>query len=323
MDWHVAIERNREALKRVLAMLVAMVRSDPRSGTESQRFGFPGERTVRPRWPLEVIGRSCGPFEGVERPEGQRAIAEGWARQVASPNEASENGRDTAGGSGHPEAVRSESRPALPRHLHRAVLRLLRPAEAAARRLIVVAARDLVVTLPPARPRKPAPQPAAPALRRLGIAVSPLATGAAAAITAPAPPRPAPSLPLVDPIRLPRPGRHVPPHRAPRISFPGAADRRPLPQPPAPDDPLDATRLGLRLRALADALDDLPKHARRFARWRARRDRAVTAGRVCRLSPLRPGRPPGARRGSTREVHEVLADLQWFAQQALARPDTS
>ncbi|NRC55728.1 hypothetical protein [Neoaquamicrobium sediminum] len=203
------------------------------------------------------------------------------------------------------------------------MLRLLRPAEAAARRLIVVAARDLVVTLPPARPRKPAPQPAAPALRRLGIAVSPLATGAAAAITAPARPRPAPSLSLVDPIRLPRPRRHVPPHRAPRISFPGAADRRPLPQPPAPDDPLDATRLGLRLRALADALDDLPKHARRFARWRARRDREVTAGRVRRLSPLRPGRPPGARRSSTREIHEVLADLQWFAQQALARPDTS
>ena len=40
-------------------------------------------------------------------------------------------------------------RPAtLPRHLHRFVLRLLRPAEAATRRLIIIAAQDLTVTLP-------------------------------------------------------------------------------------------------------------------------------------------------------------------------------
>ncbi|MBX9462351.1 MAG: hypothetical protein KL840_05210 [Aquamicrobium sp.] len=272
MDWHVAIERNREALKRVLAMLVAMA----------------------------GLGN------------GQPSIASRQSGSVQPADGRIDHLLPTA-----------ECRPTLPRHLHRAVLRLLRPAEAAARRLIVVAARDLVVTLPPARPRKPAPQPVAPALRRLGIAVSPLATGAAAAITAPARPRPAPSLPLVDPIHLPGRGRPVPPHKAPRISFPGLSARPPLPQPPAPDDPLDATRLGLRLRALASVLEDLPKHASRFARWRARRDRAVAAGRVSRLSPLRPGRPPGARRGSSGAVHEVLADLQWFAREALARPDTS
>jgi hypothetical protein len=48
----------------------------------------------------------------------------------------------------------------LPRHLHRFVLRLLRPAEASMRRLIIIAARGIVVTLPKvydrkARPRKP------------------------------------------------------------------------------------------------------------------------------------------------------------------------
>jgi hypothetical protein len=115
----------------------------------------------------------------------------------------------------------------------------------------------------------------------------------------------------------------VPPHEAPRISFPGAVVRRLLPLPPAPEDLLDATRLGLRLRALADALFDLPKHARRFAHWRARRNRAVASGRPRRLSPLRPGRPPGWSRRSGREVHEILADLHWFAREALARPDTS
>ena len=88
MDWNGAIEKNRDALKRILATLVAMVQ--------------------------------------------------------------------IAGGSS-----------TLPRHLYRAVLRLLRPAESAARRLIIVAARGLVVTLP--RPRKSLPMHAV--LRSLGIAV--------------------------------------------------------------------------------------------------------------------------------------------------------
>jgi hypothetical protein len=40
----------------------------------------------------------------------------------------------------------------IPHRLHRAVLRVLRPAESAVRRLIVVAARGLVVKVAPARP---------------------------------------------------------------------------------------------------------------------------------------------------------------------------
>ena len=61
--------------------------------------------------------------------------------------------------------------PTLPRHLWLAILRLLRPAEAAARRLIIAAARGLVAPLP--LPRKPRPKPATmePQLRRFGIAV--------------------------------------------------------------------------------------------------------------------------------------------------------
>jgi hypothetical protein len=41
----------------------------------------------------------------------------------------------------------ADGRTTLPRHLHRAVMRLLRPAEAAARRLIIAQARGLVVAL--------------------------------------------------------------------------------------------------------------------------------------------------------------------------------
>lgn len=284
MDWHMAIERNREALKRVLAMLVAMAGTG--AGFTSPLWGGRPSSDGR----VGVIDKSLSQPDALHRPEGD---------VIPAPQ-------------------------TLPRHLHRAVLRLLRPAEAAARRLIVVAAREIVVTLPPVRPHRPKPEPVAPFLHRLGIAVvMPSAGRQAAEATRPARPRPAPSLPLIDPIRLPRPGRHVPVHEAPRISFPGATARRPLPPPPTPDDPLDATRLGLRLRALASALDDLPKHARRFARWRARRNRAVAGGRPRRLSPLRPGRPPGWSRRSGREVHEILADLHWFAREALARPDTS
>jgi hypothetical protein len=143
------------------------------------------------------------------------------------------------------------------------------------------------------------------------------------------------TLPLLDPIRIPWPARprYVPAHAAPRIlSFDGARPHR-LPPPPSPEDVIDATRLALRLAALASALDDLPGHARRFARWRSRvaagaqNKEARKPGRFRRLSPLRPGRAPGlsaaSRRRPAHEVHDVLNDLQWFAFKALERPDTS
>ena len=92
-------------------------------------------------------------------------------------------------------------------------------------------------------------------------------------------------------------------------------------RPPAPDDPLDATRLALRLQALGAALDDLPRQAKRFARWRARKH----AGRTRRVWPLRPGRPPGQRPATrrTHEVYEILHDLHGLAFDVLEHPDTS
>jgi hypothetical protein len=119
----------------------------------------------------------------------------------------------------------------------------------------------------------------------------------------------------------------------PRISIPGWSEPAPLPVPPAPDDEIDARRLTLRLAALARALDDLPREARRFARWRARQSEAVrvakaaAAGRVRRISPLRHGRPPGQRSPSSRrpahEVHQILEDIHGLAFDALKAPDTS
>ena len=243
----------------------------------------------------------------------------------------------------HPEApAEGAPRKTLPRHLWRAVLRLLRPAEAAARRLIIAAARGLVVSLP--LPRKTAPKQQAPdSLRRLGLAVrmSPaeIARAAAAARRAAAPTRPRSfSLPLLDPLGRPRPSarRAVPAHAVPRIMLPGVIEPHRLPPPPSPNDPVSAARLGQRLAALAAALDDLPGEALRFARWKARRDLGLTR----RRSPLRPGRPPGGRlsrfhpsafrdaggrRASRRirEVDEILAHAHSLALYALESPDTS
>ena len=207
----------------------------------------------------------------------------------------------------------------LPRHLHRAILRLLRPAESAVRRLVIVMARGLVVTLPPARPRKAKPAPTF--LRKPGgtgilmprglhverAARTPHARSAAARSAQALPPRPK------------RPAQSG----IPRISLPGVTAPFPVTprRPPAPDDPLDATRLTLRLQALGAALDDLPRQARRFARWRARPRSRPTR----RVWPLRPGRPPGQRPAArrTHEVHEILHDLHGLAFDVLEHPDTS
>ena len=132
MDWNLAIERNTEALKRILAALVAMAGLGA-ALTSPLRGGRPS--------PDGRVGVICGtepPPDASRRPPRKGEVKPG---------------------------------PTLSRHLHTAVLRLLRPAESAVRRLVIVAARGLVVTLPPPRPRKPVLVPVETTLRSLGIAV--------------------------------------------------------------------------------------------------------------------------------------------------------
>jgi len=313
MDWNAAIEKNREALKRVLAMLVALA-------------GLDASALTSPLW------------------GGRREASGGGSDAADAPTRRSDDRRPPHKGEVKPEFT-------LPRHLHRAVLSLLRPAEAAARRLIIVAARGIVVALPPARPCKPRPTST---ILRNGIG-----TG----IVMPRGFRPRSdtratrtfALPLFD--RLPRWGAPPRPLAAsgfPRISIPGLTQPCPAPRAPLPDDPIDAARLALRLGALASVLDDLPREARRFARWRARaadaaRNAAVAqkgngrdaagaqkgksdARRFRRVWPLRPGKPPGGRlsrydpdarrRKNIRDVDEILAHAHALALYALS-PDTS
>ena len=241
MDWQGAIEKNREALRRVLAMLVAMA------------------------------------------------------------------------------GMGADAPATLPRRIHRAVLRLLRPAESATRRLIVIAARR--VTAPPPRPRHRKP-------RRTGTAFITRPGRTGILLPHSMRPRPAPrfyTLPLLD--ALPRPGRVRRPVQVavPRISFPGFTTPHPVAprHPPMAWDPIDAGRLRQRVAAIASVLDDLPRHALRLARWRARRDAAHALGKAHRLRPIRPGPAPGWKRRPTHEVHDVLTVLHGLAFDALERPDTS
>ncbi|PSJ65618.1 hypothetical protein [Kumtagia ephedrae] len=274
MDWDAAIDKNREALKRIVAMLLAMAGLDA------------GEL----RGQFTLFRQKGGSGSGLARAE----------KSKLSPA----------------LAPALDPALALPRRLHRAILRLLRPAEAAVRRLIVVAARGLVVTLPPPR-QKPPPKyrPGAGPVRM------PARPKARARRT---------SLPLLDPLKPwnRRPRRA--PRGVPRISCPGYSEPFRIPV-WSPNDPIDASRLDARLRALVLALDDLPGQARRFARWRARRDAALARERESgclrrfgRFSPLKPGRPPGwQRKKPVHEVHEVLDVVHGLAQWALEPADTS
>jgi hypothetical protein len=223
MDCSAAIEMNRVALKRILAMLVAM------AGLGDAAFTSPlrgGRRSPDRR--VGVIEAPQPPPDASRRPP-----------------------------------LKGEVGLTLPRHLHRAILRLLRPAESAARRLIIAAARGLVV--PPPSPRKLKPKPMEPLLRRFGIVVvmSPadLAKAAAARRTAArrAAARQRPfSLPLFDPLPRVPPElvegskgrrRYVPAHAAPRILFPGVTEPFSLPPPPST------------LRVLAGASPRWPPHS--------------------------------------------------------------
>ncbi len=207
-----------------------------------------------------------------------------------------------------PKAVGEPRR--VPRNLHAYALRILRAAEAAIRRLIVIAARDVV-----ARPR---PRPA-PVLSLEPVEGS---KGGGGGMAHPAALR-IPAFPLLDPLK-----RHSfgPPRRAsrfmPRICLVGVTEPAPIPEKPvvSPDDPVDASGLCRRLLSSRRALANLPREARRLARWYQRNRLSRGPGRV---SPLRFGRPPGNRKRPLHAVDGVLKECQALALDALDPPNTS
>ena len=199
----------------------------------------------------------------------------------------------------------SDAASRIPRSLHSAVLSVLRPAESAVRRLIVIAARNVVVKLAPSRPM--------PAGKVIG-------KGGGSSL---------PSFQLFDPPKRPKPIRVMKVRRLePRIRFieydPRVVALFPAPKPvvvptPPPDGLASATRLHRRLKALKSALEDLPRQAKRLVRLQQRRKASPWPKTTL---PLRSGHPPGYRRKPIHEVDEVLVKCDWLAWEAM-KPDTS
>ncbi|MEZ5809847.1 MAG: hypothetical protein R3D45_00405 [Rhizobiaceae bacterium] len=291
MDWQLAIERNREALGRVIASLVPLAEM---------------MQSLTVRRPLAVPSRLA----------------------LLAP-------QDEGNG----------PRRADPRPLHRFIARILRPAESALRRLIVIVAAALqarATTRLPLEGRHVRPsettvervgvterrdgnelpppgsvshcEPVAdlPSRGRLGTYVKPLPD-----FTAFARGQKLPAFALIDPrkrfgeeAKFSGSGRTIP-----RVSVPGFID----PEGPAkPDHDVRVEYLLRRIGKLDHALKTLPRQARRLNKLMARRSKAEPGqGGV---GPLRPGPPPGYKRRSHHEVHAILGECHFLALECGFKP---
>ena len=190
---------------------------------------------------------------------------------------------------------------------YRAVLRVLRPAESCLRRLIVVAARNIVIAPVASRPKT-------------ARAIKPSKRGTSR-----------PSFQLFDPQpRIVLPRRRISKRAVPRIHFfnndgefitigPPIRPAKAPARAKSADGMVNAARVIRRLEALESALADLPRQAKRLARWRMREEKSENPSFK---TPLRPGRPPGSRRRAVHLVDELLDECQWLAHRA-AMPNTS
>ena len=207
----------------------------------------------------------------------------------------------------------------LSKPLYRIVLGILRPAESAVRRLIIVAARDIVVEPSPKRPvrqgvKSPAKAAKAKASQAQTPRVLPIVRPAQAISIAAWPlqkdaPRPSPASMSSISIRgFPCSSVRQQPPRAPRRPLPTWKRR-------VDDDTVNARHLFRRLAAIRMRCKTSRARRMRLARWRAR---PVEERRPQRSSPFRPGRPPGFRQRPKHEVDEILKECHWLARNVAA-----
>ena len=195
----------------------------------------------------------------------------------------------------------------VPRAVHTTLLRVLRPAESALRRLIVIAAWGVSA------------EAVVPRSARKGADKKPRAGTRNASA----------SFQLFDPRMRFNVNRVTYRTKPFRVFFiepdpPFAPMFIPPSLPPAPPvvpevQQISVLRICRRLKALSAALEDMPQQAKRLARWRFRRE---NLGRPTFTSPLRPGRPPGHRKVPRYKVDFILDDCDKYAPGAL-KPDTS
>ena len=190
----------------------------------------------------------------------------------------------------------------IPGALHRTILRVLRPAESAVRRLIVIVSKTIKVKTSPARPMPQGIVRTGPGSQRLSFQLFD------------------PRQPIFRPQRQPKTARPQP-----RISFFGDGEVRTISlacDPPARNGKADgqqnSANLMHRLQALKAALDDLPRQAKRLVRALARRQKSP---RLVLKGVMRPGRAPGWRKRPVEDIDRVLHQCDWLAREIL--PDTS
>jgi hypothetical protein len=210
-----------------------------------------------------------------------------------------------------------------------AILRLLRPAESAARRLIVVAAHGLVVKRRRSSPRpdlkgKPVPKGKNGGARTVLFNLfdppekpvkKPLSEVEAGYLGVVVKELKGPRIRTID----------IEPHKPWWMQ--GASQQPPPPEPepkkPKGDGAISATRLCRRLIALAEALKDIPAQARRYARWLSKPLEQRKPPRASAIHAM----PPWLPRKWTHEVHEILNDCgslaAWLPHLDTPQPDTS
>ena len=214
------------------------------------------------------------------------------------------------------ESVSDESAsPRLPRRVRSAILLVLRPAESAARRLIFIEARKLDMPEYTAPPKREKSKTKASGQKRG---------------------KRKPRFRLIDPRKFleelyPNRRKSKPkrkPATEPQIlvriaGFDGEPDFEMWSDPkpaPTPDDLINGTAILRRMEALKDALEDIPKQAKRMVREMAKRKKAPPG--IKRVPPLRYGFPPGYRKKQIHEVDDILHECSYLARLNPA-PDTS
>jgi hypothetical protein len=186
----------------------------------------------------------------------------------------------------------------LSQALYISVERLLRPTESAVRRLIVIAARGLVVK---PLPKRPMPK---------GLKIESKTSGSMSF-------RLFDTRKQFDFIKSENP-LFI---KVKTYSFnPFNPFAQFIPRRPSEKvDSVNAVQLSRRLAAVKHALETLPRQAQRMARWQARRKMMEKPKFT---SPLRPGPPPGHREKPKKEIDFVLRECHWIAWDSL-REDSS
>jgi len=217
----------------------------------------------------------------------------------------------------------------LPRPLYRLVLVLLQAAEAGVRRLIIVAARNIVVE---PRPKRPMPKGL---LRSRNGKFQSRAQGQRNVESKGQGKSRPPSFNFCDPLkRSDSGGKHRRRYKGPEpriwvIDYDPRIPRflrgpDPTPAPvvanaPFKDNTVSAKNLCRRLIAIMHALRNLEREAKRYALWLAQ---SVEDRRPKRERALRYGWPSGWRVKPKHEVHEILKECQWLYH-SLPEPNTS